>query len=152
MTCVRSTYPWFIKSSSRPGVATRMSTSACRRAYLRSLADATVHDRAAQAGEPAVDRETCRDLRRKFARRCEDEGPDGAAVTVATVAASLARVAAASGQPLQRGQGEGGRLASSGLRTTHQIPTVQHGGNGLRLNACGCVVTGGTDGTQKRIR
>jgi len=81
----------------------------------------------------AVGRDALADLGGEFARGGEDE------------AARAAGARTTRGEALQHRQGEGRRLAGTGLGAAHQIASREDGGNGLGLDGSGRLVAFGGD-------
>ena len=100
-TCDRSTKPCCIRSSSRPGVATRMSTPAFKARTCGDWPTPPKIDRLPQAGMAAVGLKTLADLQRQLARGREHQGADlaSAAVHAAFDAAQVAARSAGRTRP-----------------------------------------------------
>ena len=127
-----------IRSSRRPGVATRMSTPRAESRALRPDGDAAEHHRRRQRAAPAIGAKAVGDLARQFPGRAQDQR-----------AAGLWRGAFRySGEPLQDRQGEGGGLAGAGLRDAAEVASGEHRPDRLVLIGVGTVAFG-SEGAQK---
>ena len=101
VTPSRRTWPWFIRSSRRPGGGDEHVGRAAQRNLLPVLAHAAVDDGVARADVVTVDRDALGNLRRELARRGDDQDAD------------LAR-AGRGGEHLEDRQDERRRLAGAG--------------------------------------
>ena len=82
-TSSRVQWPWPIRSSSRPGQATTMSTPRSQRGDLRALADAAEDGAGGEAGGPRERGQGGVDLADQLAGRGQDQGARGAAARAA---------------------------------------------------------------------
>ena len=89
-------------------------------ADLRILADAAIDHGPPQPGMAAIGLKTLADLDHQFARGGQDQAADFP---------PPAAGARGSAEPLQRGQGKGGRLAGPGLGTAQHVAAFQDGRN-----------------------
>ena len=115
-TRVEAHAPCSIRSSSRPGVATKMSTPRRERIDLRPLADAAEDDGGRSAGGGHRSRKLSAIWMRQFARGREDSARSAAL-----------RRGLLGGQALQDRQREGGRLAGAGLGDAQQVAAGEDG-------------------------
>ena len=97
------------------------------RRALRTVGDAAEDGRDGEAELLAIGPEAFGDLGRKFARRREHE----------RTAAALRSGLTVGREAMEDGKGEGGCLASAGLRDAEQVAAFHDAGNGLRLDRCG---------------
>ena len=111
--------------------------------HLRRLAHAAVNRGLPHGGIAAVSLETLADLQCQFAGRGEHQRADlpSPPIDAALVAA----------EPLQGGQGEGGRLAGSRLRTAQHVAPFENRRNGGGLNLGGGGVALRANGAQERL-
>ena len=129
-------------SSSRPGVATRISTPRAHDRQLLLDVDAAVDDGRAQVGVLAVGPERFLDLDRELAGRREDQRAHrmprrrGARVRHRQ-------------EPLQDRQREAGGLAGAGLGAAHDVLAGEDDGDRLRLDRRGRGVAGLVHGPQQ---
>ena len=113
-----------MRSSSRPGVATTISTPLQKRADLGLLAHAAENDGMAERDVAAVKGDALVDLRGQFPGGGEDERPRPAR------RAGLRP----GGEALQDRQRERGRLAGAGLGAADEVAAFQQGRDRLRLD------------------
>ena len=134
--------PCWIRSSKRPGVATRMSTPRCSAATCGRLADAAEDDGVAKAQMMAIGASAFADLRGEFAGRRQHEGTRCCAVRRRRgLPASCCRI----------GSSEGRGLAGAGLGNAQDILAGQQDGNRLGLNWGGREVAFSVQGTEQRL-
>ena len=126
-TASRSQWPWPMRSSSRPGQATTMSTPLRRAVDLRVLADAAEDGGGGQPGGLGQRLEGLVDLADQLAGRREDEGARATAGR-----GHLARV-----EPGDHGEHEGVGLARSGAAA------AEHVAPGERVRQRRCLDRGG---------
>ena len=111
-------------------------------ADLRILADTAVNHGSAQPSKAAIGLKALADLDHQFARGGQDQGADF------PPPAAGARVLA---EPLQRRQGEGGRLAGSGLGTTQHVAAFQDDRNRGGLDLGGSGIAFPAHGAEQRL-
>ena len=131
-----------IWSSSRPGVATRISTPPRTIGNLLLDVDAAVDHGRAQVGVFAVGAEGFLDLHREFAGGREDQRAHR--VARRRVVGVRHRC-----QFLQDRQGEAGGLAGAGLGATHHVLAGEYDGDCLHLDRCGRRIAGFFHGPQQ---
>ena len=103
---------------------------------LLALFDPAEDDRVVDFQVGAVVPDALANLGGEFAGWAQDEGADHAALVPAGLL----------GEPVQHGQGEGGRLAGAGLGDAEHITSVEDVGDGLGLNGGGGLVPEGGEG------
>jgi hypothetical protein len=108
------------------------------------MPDAAEHHHARELAVLAVDAHAFFHLRGEFARRREDQRADRQPA-LGVAHGGLGH------QPLQHRQREAGGLAGAGLCAAHQVGAGQDGGNGLRLDGSGRVVTVFMHGTHEGL-
>ena len=106
------------------------------RCDLLALFDPAKDDRVVDLQVGAVVSDAVADLGGEFASWTQDEGADHAALVPAGLL----------GEPVQHGQGEGGRLAGAGLSDAEHITSIEDVGDGLGLNGGGGLVPEGGEG------
>ena len=134
------TRPWPIRSSRRPGVATRMSTPRASALHLLALADAAEDHGVAELEIAAVGGEAVADLRRQLAGRGQHQDAAGLRPGRADVVR----------QALQDRQRERRRLAGAGLCAAQQVAAGEQVGNRLGLDRRRRGVVLGADGALDR--
>ena len=142
-----STWPrfatrWPTRSSSRPGVATRISIAAAERLDLGIHRDAAVDDGRAERDRPAVGPDALVDLHRELAGRDEDQGAD-------RVAGRRERGVGVRPEAVEDRQREGGGLAGAGLGGGEDVAAGEDEGDGLRLDGRGLGVALLGDGLEE---
>ena len=133
-TLARLTARRSIRSTSRPGVATRMSTPLLQSADLVVDRDAAEDDRMRKAQKAAIGAERSR----RSGRRVRGSARGSARGSCAARAAL-----ALGGEILQDGQREGRRLAGAGLGDAQQIAALQQMRDRLRLDRGGGLIAFG---------
>ena len=126
-TAPRSQWPWPIRSSSRPGQATTMSTPRRRPCDLRVLADAAEDGAGGQAGGRGQRRERLVDLADQLAGRREDQRARRAG----------AGRAAGRGEPGDERQQEGVGLAGAGAAAAEDVAAGERVGQRRGLDRGG---------------
>ena len=121
----RSTRPWPMRSSRRPGQAISRSTPLAERVGLATLADAAVDDGLAQAEDLGERGERVADLARELARRQQHE------------AARALRDGATAGQAREQRQTEREGLAAAGAAATEHVAAGQRVGDRRALDGGG---------------
>ena len=99
---------------------------------MRRLVDAAENRHAAYFGVAAVGLKAFADLQRQFPRGGKDQRADFSAAAIHTTFDAA--------EPLQDGQGEGGRLSGAGFGAAEHVAAFEHGRNGGRLDGGGGVV------------
>ena len=124
-------WPCPIRSSRRPGVATRRSTPRRERPDLGRLADAAEDDRALQLEVAAVGRRSDSSIWIASSR---------VGVRIEHPRRARLRTGAGRVQPLQQRQREGGGLARAGLGDAEQVAALEQLRDGGDLDRRGAVV------------
>ena len=121
-TRVRSAAPWSIRSISRPGVATTMSTPRSNALSCGSVRHAAGHQGQAESLDPGQRRQHVGDLERELTGRHQHQGPRAARGGVRT------------GQGGDHRQPEAERLARPRLPAAEHVPAGERVGDGGGLD------------------